>query len=160
MVTASISQRLSSQWTVLGTVEWTDWSVIQSPAIVNSAGVAVDSLGLNYKDGWFYSLGAEYAYSPKLTLRGGAAWELSPISDRNRNVMLPDSDRIWGSLGMTYKYSSNVSFDLAYSHLFYGDGDINQGAALTATSETSIDIVSAGLKYHVGGAREQLEPLK
>ncbi len=164
MVTASISQRISSQLTVLGTVEWTDWSVIQSPAIVNNAGVAVDSLGLHYKDGWFYSLGAEYAYSPKLTLRGGAAWELSPISDRNRNVLLPDSDRIWGSLGMTYKYSSNISFDFAYSHLFYGDGDIKVKSGsttlLTATSDTSIDIVSAGVKYHVGGPREQLEPLK
>jgi long-chain fatty acid transport protein len=164
MVTASISQRLSQQWTVLGTVEWTDWSVIQSPSIVNNAGAKVDSLPLNYKDGWFYSLGAEYAYSPALTLRGGAAWERSPISDRNRSVLLPDADRIWASGGLTYKYSSNISFDLAYSHLFYQDGNIKTASGsttlLTATSETSIDIVSAGVKYHVGGPREQLEPLK
>ena len=32
-------------------------------------------------DGWFFSLGAEYQWTERLMVRGGAAYEISPVTD-------------------------------------------------------------------------------
>ncbi|HEY7644367.1 MAG TPA: outer membrane protein transport protein, partial [Hyphomicrobiales bacterium] len=62
MVTASIRQRVDERWTVLGTVEWTNWSRVGSEAeFKDSDGNVVDVFPLGYDDGWFFSVGAEYA---------------------------------------------------------------------------------------------------
>jgi long-chain fatty acid transport protein len=121
---------------------------------------------LNYRDGWFYALGAEYAYSPALVLRGGVAYEVSPIEDRTRDILLPDSNRVWVSLGASYKYSEQIIVDFGYSHIFFDDAPFcfasaaanngsthcNSGTRPTAVllsggSDSSVDIVSLGLRY-------------
>ncbi len=73
----------------------------------------------NYQDQWYFALGAEYAYSPSLTVRTGVNYEISPITDRTRSIVLPDSNRIGVSVGGSYRYSDRVTFDLAYTHLFF-----------------------------------------
>ena len=54
----------------------------------------VNALPLNYKDGYTYSIGGEYDWSPALTVRAGVAYEISPIDFSNRSVRLPDGDRV------------------------------------------------------------------
>ena len=74
-VTLSVRQNVSRQLALLGTVEWQNWSRVQNVAATSAgcAGGVCEVLNLNYRDGWFYSIGAEYAYSPWLTLRTGIA---------------------------------------------------------------------------------------
>ena len=87
------------------------------------------ALPFQFKDGWFFSVGAEYMWSPALTLRGGVGFEKSPITDDVRMPLLPDNDRLWLSAGGTYQWSPKISFDLAYSHLFVKSTPINITAA-------------------------------
>jgi long-chain fatty acid transport protein len=165
-VTLSARQDLSDRLTALGTVEWTHHSRIQTIYVKNSAGTAVDLIPLNFEDGWLFSLGAEYKYSPSLTLRTGVAYEKSPTTDATRYVYAADSDRIWASAGATYKWSDRLSFDLAYSHLFFDDAKLTTvdggvlGTLLTGYADTSADIVSAAAKYKLGGPVVPLEPYK
>jgi long-chain fatty acid transport protein len=152
-VSAGLRQRFSSQWTGLATVEWTNWSRIGT-SVVNGAPVPT-SIAFQYQDGWLFSLGAEYAWDPKLTLRGGIGYEKSPITDDVRIPLLPDNDRYWVSLGGTYKWSPKLSFDLAYSHLFVKDTPINvvagnpsfTGVPYVGTVDSHIDIISVAMKY-------------
>lgn len=160
MVTASFSQQVSDQITVLGTVEWTNWSSLGEEALFVSNGTNVDVFPLGYEDGWFFAFGAEYAYTPYTTLRAGVAYELSPIDDEVRNVSLPDDDRIWLSAGATTKLTDNIEIDLAYTHIFVDDSPIDLSPLLTAEATGDIDIVSASFKYHWGGGEPELEPLK
>jgi long-chain fatty acid transport protein len=164
-VTLSLRQALTPQLTGLATVEWSNWSRLQSLDVVcqspgttfcGAAGDTAASLPLGWHDGWFFSLGAEYAYSPQLTLRAGGAYEISPIQNADeRPARLPDSDRIWASLGATYKWSDRISLDFAYTHIFAEDGRIeNTGPGptqLIAEAESSVDIISVGLKMKLGG---------
>jgi long-chain fatty acid transport protein len=168
LVTLSARQDITDRLTVLGTIEWTNWSRL-SEVSVKSGGETLETLAFNYEDGWFYSVGLEYEYSPALTLRTGLAFEESPITDETRNVLLPDNDRIWLSVGATYQYSEKLAFDVAYTHIFVDDGKIcREGPddcsggdpTLTADTEASVDIISASVKYKVGGGRAPLEPLK
>lgn len=172
-VTFSLRQNLTPQLAVLGTVEWTNWSRLGEVDVKGSNGETLETLAFNYEDGWFYAVGLEYMYSPSLTLRTGLAFEESPITDKTRNVLLPDNDRIWLSFGATYKYSERLSFDLAYTHIFVDDGDICRAASgdcenlgpqnpilVEGEAESSVDIISASIKYKISDPVEPLEPLK
>ena len=170
IVTLSVRQGLTPTLTVLGTVEWTHWSRLQSldifcttaGAICPAPGVLINSLPLNWHDGWFVSGGLEWMASEKLTLRGGLAWERSPIQNPGeRTSRVPDSDRIWASLGLTYKWSQTTSIDFAYSHIFFEDSQIdrtdNLGIRLLADVDSSADIVSVALKTKLWGGEEPLK---
>jgi long-chain fatty acid transport protein len=165
-VTFSLRQAVAPGWTVLGTVEWQNWSRLGN-VFANASGCPAgvcEVLNLNYRDGWFYSLGAEYAYSPVLTLRAGVAFETSPIEDRTRDILLPDSDRVFLSAGASYKYSEAVAVDVGYTHVFFEDAPFciaspltgsthcNSGTQPTAIllrgeSESSVDIVAVGFRF-------------
>lgn len=175
VVTFSLRQAVSPSLMLLGTVEWTNWSRLDkldvictsgASAICPAIGTLAQHLPLNWHDGWFFSLGLEQKYNDKLTLRTGVAYEISPIQNPDeRTPRVPDSDRIWASVGATYKWSEMTSFDLAYSHIFIEDSTLARGpvvgnpTTLNAAVSSSVDIVSASMKIRFG-AKEDYEPLK
>ncbi len=125
MVTASFRQQMNERWALLGTVEWTNWSRVGARAeFKDGDGNIIDVFPLDYDDGWLFSGGVEYAWSPDTTLRGGLGYELSPISDEVRNVSLPDNDRLWLSVGATTRLTEKITVDLGYTHLFVKDAPI------------------------------------
>ena len=166
IVTLSLRQAVSSNFTVLGTVEWTNWSRAEKLDVIctdgpnpvfcpGGAGQRVTSLALGWHDGWFFSLGAEYQMNHHLTLRAGGAYELSPIQNATeRTLRVPDADRIWGSVGATYKLNDKMAFDFAYSHIFVDSAPIDRlesGIRFLGKAETSVDIVSLSMKMKFGG---------
>ncbi len=165
LVTASFRQQMNERWALLGTVEWTNWSRVGARAeFKDGDGNIIDVFPLDYDDGWLFSGGVEYAWSPDTTLRGGLGYELSPISDEVRNVSLPDNDRLWLSVGATTRLTEKITVDLGYTHLFVKDAPITAEfggqTLLEAEGTGDIDIVSASFKYNWGGAEPPLEPLK
>jgi long-chain fatty acid transport protein len=165
VVSLGLRQRLDQQWTLLGTVEWTNWSRIGTSTVVQSNG-ATALVGLNnvtlpfqFSDGWFYSLGAEYQWNDKLAVRAGVGYEKSPITDQVRIPLLPDNNRTWLSAGATYQFTKALAFDFAYSHLFVKSTSINltstanpwfipgATAAYAGDVAAHADIISVALKY-------------
>jgi long-chain fatty acid transport protein len=168
-VTFSFRQAVAPGWTLLGTVEWQHWSRLGDVAAVGSGcGVSgiCEVLNLNYRDGWFYSLGAEYAWSPLLLLRAGVAYEISPIKDSTRDILVSDSNRVFLGVGASYKYSEHIVIDFAYAHIFFEDAPFciasaaaNGGSThcnpatrpaailLRGDADVSADLISVGLRY-------------
>jgi long-chain fatty acid transport protein len=136
IVSLGIRQRLDARWTLLGTVEWSNWSRIGTSTVVQPNGAPITVLGVShpipfqYSDGWFFSGGAEYNWTNQLTVRGGIGYEISPITDQVRTPLVPDNDRIWASMGASWRLSKALHFDLAYTHVWVKDTPIN----LSATS--------------------------
>ena len=153
VVTLSFRHEMSRDMRLLGTVEWSNWSRF-SNLTVNTSTIFGPQLTLpaNWNDGWFFSLGGEYDYSPLITLRTGVAYEISPVDDpTKRFTTIPDNDRVWLNLGASYKYSDSTTFDVAYSHIFVRDGDFARlappfGPIITGTSEASVDLISVGMR--------------
>jgi long-chain fatty acid transport protein len=154
-VTIGVSQAITPEFTVHAGFEWTNWSVLEAPAIVGPTG-PIRNLELNYNDGYFYSLGMDYRLNNQWTLRAGVAYEQSPIDTEIRSTRLPDNDRIWVSVGAGYQWSDKLSFDISYTHIFTKETDIRiteghqdyiPGLPFVADVDASTDIVSVALRY-------------
>ncbi|MGB9045367.1 MAG: outer membrane protein transport protein, partial [Pseudolabrys sp.] len=121
--------------TLLGTVEWSNWSRIGTSNILQLNGSPALGLGtpqsipFQYRDGWFFSGGAEYIWSDRLTVRGGVGYEISPVTDQVRVPIVPDNNRVWGSIGATWQVIKGIHFDVAYSHVWVKDTSVNISAA-------------------------------
>jgi long-chain fatty acid transport protein len=162
VVSLGIRHQFDPRWTVMGTVEWTNWSRVGTvninqlnggPALVATTPLTVP---LQYDDGWFFSAGAEYRWTERLTVRGGVGYELTPISDRVRTTRLPDNDKFWASIGASWRIAPFAHIDLAYTHLFVKDTNVNISAAsgnpsfngtitYIGTADSHADIFSASL---------------
>lgn len=162
MVTLSAKQRITEQFRMLGTIEWTNWSRLGTVHLKSTNGTTTNPTGLpdlkfNYEDGWFFSLGGEYDWNDQVTLRAGLGYELSPIDEDIRSTRLPDNDRLWLSAGLSWKPSENLAFDVGYSHLIPADTkiDISQGhqdynsnvGTFTGDVDSQVNIFSAALRY-------------
>jgi len=172
IVSVGIRHRFDDRWTVMGTAEWTNWSRIGT-AVVNYGPpplLGPIALPFQFRDGWFYSIGAEYALDAKTTLRGGVAYEISPITDRVRIPLLPDNDRIWLSVGASYKMLPNFIMDVGYSHIWVKDSNINitSGSpwfnpalpiSYVGNASASINIYSVGFRYMFNAPPPPVAPL-
>ncbi len=175
IVSVGIRHRFDDRWTVMGTAEWTNWSRIGTtvvnqaaggPALIGGSPVA---LPFQFRDGWFYSVGAEYLLDAKTTLRGGVGYEISPITDRVRMPLLPDNDRIWLSVGASYKMLPNFIMDIGYSHIWVKDSNINisatsgnpwfSGVNYIGNASASINIYSVGFRYMFNTPPPPVAPL-
>ena len=149
IVTLGIRQQVTDQFVLLAGAEWSNWSRFDELRIKTANGDLANTE--NWTDGWYASLGGEYAYSDTLILRAGAAFEKSPVTDTFRTPRIPDNDRLWLSAGASYKINDTFTAHFAYSHVFMKDGDVNIPAGpgpapgLTASFDQHIDIVSVGL---------------
>ncbi|WP_157775631.1 OmpP1/FadL family transporter [Hartmannibacter diazotrophicus] len=157
-VTLGLRQAINDRFTLLAGLEWTNWSRLGTVPVVASSGATVSTLAFEYGDGWMVSLGGEYDFSDQLTLRAGAGYEWSPVKDAHRSMRLPDADRLWLSAGASYEFSSALSLDFAYTHIFVSDAPVSVAtdAAIGVigyggTAEADIDIISAALRYKFGG---------
>jgi len=172
IVSVGIRHRFDDRWTVMGTAEWTNWSRIGT-AVVNYGPpplLGPIALPFQFRDGWFYSIGAEYALDAKTTLRGGVAYEISPITDRVRIPLLPDNDRIWLSVGASYKMLPNFIMDVGYSRIWVKDSNINitSGSpwfnpalpiSYVGNASASINIYSVGFRYMFNAPPPPVAPL-
>jgi len=153
--TASLSwfHQIDSKWDLLADVTWTDWSDFRELRIVRNGGVTLGVTPENWSDSFRYSLGANYHLNEQLTLRGGVAFDETPVSDMYRTARIPDEDRTWIAFGAQYRLSAQSSLDFGYAHLFMKDADINKtelsnlppvtAVTLSGTYQGSVDILSA-----------------
>ena len=107
---------------VSATARWTKWSNFGSLNVEN-AGMGVSSTINDWDDTWFLSLGADYRVNNQWTVRGGVAYDMDPnSSQKKRMAVIPDTDRLWVSMGASYKYSNNLTFDFGGTYI-KGIGD-------------------------------------
>lgn len=177
MLSLGLRQALSPTVRVLAEAEWVNWSrlnvvpiELKGPFLGAPAGATAANLDFRWRDGWLFALGGEYDWSPDLTLRTGIGYEISPIDGATtRLVQDPDSDRLWTSIGASYKTSAVTRWDFSYSHVFLKDDqpfDRTGSSAMFATprligtADVSQDILSVAWKTTWGEAPETSSALK
>lgn len=149
LVTLGAYHDYNEQWAVMAELQWQRWSTFDELRVVNDGGATLALTPEDWDDVWFASLGATWRPSDKWALRGGVAYEQSPVPDATRTPRLTDADRTWVALGAQYQLSPGFSIDAGYTHIFIDDATLNLPdrtpggpPALTATYENSVDIIT------------------
>ncbi|MBR1648174.1 MAG: outer membrane protein transport protein [Alphaproteobacteria bacterium] len=115
-LTLSAYHKLNGSFGISGTARWTKWDIFDNFVMTSPVVEAV--IPENWKNVWTYSLGVDYYYSEQWTLRTGISYDPTPIrSAKYRTARIPDSDRLWTTLGVSYQ-TDNWQFDVGYAHLF------------------------------------------
>lgn len=158
VVNFGIWQDLNERWAVMADVSWTkasqfDALVLEVDPDSSLAELTGDRtvMEMKWKDTWRFSLGTQYKYSEKLTLRAGAAYDRTPIpSPAYRQPVLPDVDRYWFSVGASYQVTKNIRLDAGYVRLLFDSDymDLDRGSYRVVTKCTGhTDIYSLSLTY-------------
>ena len=148
-VDLSAYHAFNPQWAVLGSVDYTRWSVINATTATYGANIngfiQQANLVFNFQDSWRLAAGLDYKPAPQWTLRTGVAYDESPIrSVTARTFRLPDADRYWISLGAQYIINREFTVDGGYSHLFVQNSTVNN-------TQTTSGTIPAGFP-DIGGA--------
>lgn len=169
-VTVGLRQGITDRFTLLAGFEWANWSRIGTARLLQPNGAAVTvgiaaspvTFPFNYRDGTFYSLGGEYVLDPSWTVRAGIGFERTPIYDSVRTARIPDNDRIWYSVGASYKPASlkGLTLDVGYSFIDVKNASVCMGAASGCPTnpwsgaatyignvKSTINIISVALRY-------------
>ena len=120
-----IHHQINDQWSVMGEFEWANWSEFDEIRVDVPALAPNNDIGevTNYKDSIFVSVGAEYRYNDQWSFRGGVAYDQTPTQMNGRSIRIPDGDRIWASLGLSYQVNEAMRIDAGYSAIFFMDTD-------------------------------------
>lgn len=142
-----VFHRLNPNWELLVDVTWTGWSDFDELRIVRAVGVPLVTPE-NWEDSYRYSVGVNHRRNDRLTLRGGVAYDQTPVSDFYRTARIPDGSRTWIAFGAQYRLSPKTRLDVGYAHLFVDNARINKTegpVTLTGEYDASVDILSAQL---------------
>ena len=148
-----------NKWQLLADITWTGWSSFEELRIKYDNPDQPDSVTTeDWNDTFRYSIGADYTLNNKWTLRGGLAYDETPVpSAERRTARIPGNSRTWLSLGGTYNINQSFIVDVGYSHLFIDETPINNtfessidelNGTLNGTYDSSVDILSAQLRWN------------
>jgi len=149
-----ISHRLNPKIRLLADWTWTGWDTIQQLTIVNAnTGATAQQTNLSFKNSWRVGGGVEWEVHPQWLLRGGLAYDTSPVQDQFRTPRLPDNDRTWLSLGARFAPSPNWWLDFGYTYIWVNDGNSQltpntlPPGNLVGTYKTNINILAAQVSF-------------
>lgn len=104
-------------------IRWAKWSNFKTLTIKNEVSGPYTDFGSksydnDWEDTWLFSVGADYKLNDAWTVRGGVAYEKDPVSDSSKRMaVIPDTDRLWFSVGATWNASKNFQIDGGFSYL-------------------------------------------
>lgn len=151
ITTLSAVHDFDSGWSILGDISYTQWSEINNLLVKNLAGTTVQTLSFDLKDALRASVAANYRWNDNWLFRAGVAFDQSSVKGSvERSASLPDSDRIWLSLGARWDIvPKKHRLDFAYAHVFVEASEIGRtttgssGMTLKGNYDNSADILSA-----------------
>lgn len=141
----------TDQLRVYADMIWTDWSSLEALELDYENPAQPNSVEeLNYQDAGRYSLGLDYEVFPNWTLRGGYAFDESPVQPNSRSARIPDNDRHVFALGTSWDAFDTWSVDVGYNRIEIEDVEFAQtgrfGDQVIGDYTGSADIVMLGFR--------------
>ena len=125
-------KQIDQQWSVMADLQWTDWSLVDTLAIIPANQAPATVLPENWRNTWFGAIGASFRPIKNLLLQAGIGYDLSPVTDDNRTTRIPHANRFLVGGGITYSLLTNVNVQFAVLQAFSGAAKIDSSASPTA----------------------------
>ena len=138
---------INDKWSVMAEYQRVFWSSFKNLTFVgdsmNYTGKPyISQVKENWRDTNFWSLGTSYQMDNQWKLRLGVAYDQSAVRFKDRTPRIPDSDRIWYSVGLGYQYNDKLSFDAGYTYIKAHKAKMN-----TFVTENAANSVNASADY-------------
>jgi long-chain fatty acid transport protein len=131
----SARHEVNDRLALLAGARWTKWSRFKELRLEFGGGLPDSVTDENWDDVWMLNLGFNYDTGAGWVVRGGYAYDQSPVPDAaHRTPRIPDTDRNWLTLGASYAVSDSLSIDFAYAHLFTSTSKTNNTVDLVSTA--------------------------
>lgn len=148
--------QLTEKFAMHYSYKYSHWSRLKNLyASYHSDGKEAFHKKMYYRNSSRIALGGTYNVDDKLTLRAGIAYDQSAATS-HASAAIPDTDRMWYSLGATYKFTPNLSVDLGYAYLkgkkihFREEQRISNGVVVVTgnySSKASANLYGLNLNY-------------
>lgn len=161
-----VALRLGPTVRLMADYQWTQWSEWDEVEVDFSGAATPDEvLVFDYDDASTFRFGADYAYSDRITLRGGFTRAQPAAGPASVSPFLPDSDRAFYSGGISFRASERLSVDVFGMAARAADRRgrvVNRDPALTEEQALALNeglytsggqLFGATLSYHFGGVR-------
>lgn len=133
-VTLSLYQQLNTQWALLASANWQDWSRFGEIGVAldtQLAGAQSTRVDARFKDTYQLALGSQYRVNPQLLWNLGLAYDTAAVSDANRGVILPTGATWRLGTGATYSLDQNTDVNLSWDLIWMGDMPVEQSKPLS-----------------------------
>lgn len=133
-LTLSLYQQLDSQWAVLATVNWQDWSEFGEIGLdvdTTASGTQSKAIDANYNDTYQIAIGAQYQATPKWLWNFGMAYDTSAVDDADRGVTVPMNDTWRVGTGATYHWDQKTDINVSWDLIWMGDMSVDQTKSLS-----------------------------
>ena len=127
----SVHHQLNDKLAIHASAVHTGWSSFDELATDLDNGQAFPTVKEEWKESWRYAVGMTYQYNDQWTWRTGIAKDNSPVRNEHRTFRIPDADRIWVSVGGSYKIDKAQSVDFGYAYLQGKKVDISEENPVT-----------------------------
>lgn len=119
-ITFGVTYRPIKKLEISGDAQFTGWSAYKELTIdfISEKLDAFDQhLEKNYHNAWAVRLGAKYALTERLDLRGGISLDLTPVNNKYYNPETPGMTKITPSLGFSFRPFPRFSVDVACAYV-------------------------------------------
>lgn len=120
-VTTPAVDTISAEWAIndrvklYGEAQRTGWETLNNVTVGFANRYQSTTVEqFNWKNTWYYGVGADFKLNDAFTLRAGVGYDESPTNDHDRTPRLPDNNRNIFSVGGSWNVSDRMSVDFAY----------------------------------------------
>ncbi|RJX73803.1 aromatic hydrocarbon degradation protein [Vibrio sinensis] len=119
--------QLTDKLAIHTSINWTDWSSFKKlEANLSDRSDPVLIKEENWEDNYRFAIGSTYQMNSKLSLRTGVAYDTSAVSEEHRTATIPETDRLWLSLGAGYQWSEQLNLDAGFTYIIAKDAKMSE----------------------------------
>ena len=150
---------INDRWAIMAEYQRVFWSSFQKLTFIsrnghNATGAGyISQVNERWRDTNFFSVGTSYMLDEQWKLRLGLAYDQSAVRYQHRTPRIPDSDRLWYTIGLGYDYNEHLDFNVGYTYIDARKSSLdtsltgNKGKNVTAEYTSSIQVLTFGFVY-------------
>lgn len=136
VVRVGMYHELNSQWALLGTVGWEEWSSVDN-LLVSTAAIPTVQVPRNWDDTYHFSVGVHYRPVKDWLLETGFTYDTSPVSDEDRTADMPIDRQLRYAVGAQHQLTPKLNVGGSFVYVDMGNARINNPSLLVGEYKTN-----------------------
>ncbi|MBI5382296.1 MAG: outer membrane protein transport protein [Opitutae bacterium] len=114
---------INERWSITGDFTRTSWSIVKNIEVkFKDPSTPMNSIPQNWRDSVMVGCGLQYRKG-NTTWKIGGAYDQSPVYKAHlRLPLIPDSDKVWATVGFERRVSDRLRLSAGYAHFFMKSG--------------------------------------